>query len=84
MKTFREIIDAFGISPLASALGVDESHMRVMRTRDSIPPKYWRALLECERPEALHGLTLAILDDLYEARFPKSVDPTSQIEAASQ
>jgi hypothetical protein len=67
MKSFREIIDAFGIGAFATLLGVKKSHVRVMKVRNVIPPQYWRKILEAPRPAALATLSLANLDDLYSA-----------------
>ena len=45
-RTFSDIIDAIGIAALAKHFGKDESHVRVMKTRDSVPPDYWPQLIE--------------------------------------
>jgi hypothetical protein len=65
MDSFQEIIDAFGISKLAALLGVNQSHVRVMKVRNVIPPTYWRKILEAPKPQGLESLSLATLDDLY-------------------
>lgn len=39
MKTFSDVIDAFGgPNPFGEAIGVAPSHARTMKARDSIPP----------------------------------------------
>jgi hypothetical protein len=67
MKSFREIIDAFGAPSLAKILGVARTHVHVMRVRNSIPPSYWRKIVEAPRPDGMAPITLSMLDDLYVA-----------------
>jgi hypothetical protein len=81
MKNFREIIDAFGIGNFAKLLGVEKSHVRVMKVRNVIPPQYWRKLLEAPRPATLATLSLADLDDLYSSSAPRRQNATER-EAA--
>lgn len=83
MNSFRKIIDAFGASSLAAILGIDESHVRVMKARDVIPPKYWRKILEAPVPQELGQLNLSMLDDLYIAvRLDSEDSPPAETEAA--
>jgi hypothetical protein len=41
--SYSNVIEAFG-GPAAygGAIGIPDSHARAMKTRDSIPPAYWR------------------------------------------
>jgi hypothetical protein len=65
MKTFADIIDAFGepdgppakrgVAVVAKVLRIDESHVRTMKARNSIPPEYWSRLVE---KAAAHGVDL--------------------------
>ena len=69
MQTFSQIIDEFGVTELATVLGLEESHIRVMKTRNSIAPEHWGAIIK-SRPEGkLEGLTLEALHELRLARF---------------
>lgn len=62
MRTFSEVIDAFGGSrAFADALNIDEGHARVMRWRDSIPPHYWTEVAEEAARRGIKGVTLDVL-----------------------
>lgn len=71
MHSFSEIVDRFGIAALAALLKTDESHVRVMKTRDSIPPEYWGALIEAAPERGIDGLTYPLFRELRSARFNK-------------
>lgn len=45
-ETFCQIIEIIGHTRLAGILGTTESHVRVMKARNSIPLEKWTALLE--------------------------------------
>jgi hypothetical protein len=69
MDTFKHLIDAFGTAHLADLLQVEESHVRTMKARDSIPPEYWGVVLE-HLPEQFRGtVSFADLRDLRARRF---------------
>ena len=55
MDSFAAIIDAFGTAKLAVALGLEESHVRTFRARDSIPPEYWGEVIAAS---PVHGIAL--------------------------
>lgn len=80
MDSFQKIIDAFGTDRLAEAAGVTESHVRVMRARDSIPPLYWPDIV-AKAPDHLKGkVTFDLLKTLRAGRFaaaPASAIATS-------
>ncbi len=62
MDSFQAIIDSFGTAVLAGYFGVEESHVRTMKTRDSIPPEYWDIVVEkWPGPEPLTHKTLLAL-----------------------
>lgn len=44
-RTFSDIIEQIGVAALAGAIGKDESHVRTMKARDSVPPDYWPQLI---------------------------------------
>lgn len=69
MKTFCTIIDTFGVPVVATILGLDESHVRTMKARDSIPAEYWGALLEEASRKNIRGLTWKTFKELRERRF---------------
>jgi len=47
MKSFVEIIDLFPSKRyLADLLDTNPMHIRTMRSRDWIPPRYWHVLIE--------------------------------------
>lgn len=54
-SSFVEIIDRIGFDTLAELLDTEESHIRTMKARDSIPPEYWGVV--AEHAEA-HGLAV--------------------------
>lgn len=72
MESFSEIIAVFGTDTLAAALGINLSHVRAMKTRDSIPPEYWARLIDAAREHRVTGITYAKLCDLRAARFERA------------
>lgn len=76
MTKFAEIIDAFGAGHLAELLDLPESHIRVMKTRDSIPPEYWGVILD-HLPEHLVGLDFHKLREIRTSRFSSSGESSS-------
>jgi len=72
MKSFSEVIDAFGVSELARLLDLTEVHVRIMKTRDSIPPDYWGKIVaaSADWPEPLSWENLA---DIRASRFSDAV-----------
>lgn len=72
MKSFRQIIDLFGVERLSRLLGVPDSHIRTMRARDSIPAEYWGALVEAAPSMMAEELTYSALRQLRTERFGSS------------
>lgn len=77
MRTFRDLIDALCAPALAERLGLDESHVRTMRARNSIPPEYWAAVVEMAH-DLGHGLSHEALLTMRAERFPRA----ERVEAA--
>ncbi len=73
MNTFVQIIEKFGTTVLAELFRVDESHIRTMKTRNSIPPEYWGILIEEGPKYGARGLSWRRLRALRDARFPEKV-----------
>ena len=71
MVRFHNIIDNVGIKPLAAILGVSENHVRVMKARDSIPPRYWDLIVRNPPSGVKVWVTHDALRNLYEDRFTK-------------
>ena len=72
MRTFSEIIDAFGVPVVAEVLSLPESHVRTMKARDSIAPEYWEALIEAAPKHGVRGLDYKRLHKIRAERFPRS------------
>ena len=45
-NTFEALIDKWGIADFASAIGVSYSTANAMKQRNSVPPKYWPAIIK--------------------------------------
>lgn len=69
MRSFSEIIDKFGAAVLARILKVDESHVRTMKARDSIPPEYWGPVVDNAPEYGIEGLDHHKLRRLRKSRF---------------
>jgi hypothetical protein len=69
MNTFADVIDAFGVPVVAKTLRLDESHVRTMKARNSIPPEYWGLLLELAEGRGIEGLDYRKFRRLRKARF---------------
>jgi hypothetical protein len=67
MNTFSEIIDAFG-GRFAEAIGVEESHARTMKARDSIPSTRWMATVNAAQQLGVPGVTLDLLARIEEEK----------------
>ena len=69
MDTFSDIITAIGGAPgLSEAIGVEDSHARVMKTRGSIPPEYWSRLIEWAKAKSITEITFETLMHARNAR----------------
>ena len=45
LKTFSDVITAFGISQLADDIGAGYEQVRKEKNRNSLPAKYWKDVL---------------------------------------
>ena len=70
MMTFSKLIEEVTVPALATLLGVDESHVRTMKARESIPPEYWGLIIE-SAPQQL-DLTYSKLRAMRRERFASS------------
>lgn len=62
MNSFSEVIAAFGKhSTFAEAIGVEESHARAMKSRNSIPSNRWMATVTAAKKLGIKGVTLDVL-----------------------
>lgn len=58
MQSFSDIIDALGGSGvLSKALGLPLGTTSAMKTRDSIPPEYWRDVVSLAKSRGVDGVT---------------------------
>jgi hypothetical protein len=69
MRTFAEVIDAFGVAVVAKMLDLEESHVRTMKARNSIPPEYWGQLIEEAPKHGIVGLDYRKFRRLRQSRF---------------
>jgi hypothetical protein len=60
MNSFSEVIAAFN-GRFAEAIGVEESHARTMKARDSIPSTRWMATVTAARRLGVKNVTLDLL-----------------------
>lgn len=60
MNSFSAVIDAFD-GRFAQAIGVEESHARTMKARDSIPSTRWIATVNAAQDLGVPGVTLDLL-----------------------
>lgn len=60
MNSFSAVIEAFD-GRFAEAIGVEESHARTMKARDSIPSSRWMATVNAARELRIKGITLDLL-----------------------
>lgn len=63
MNSFSAVIEAFN-GRFAEAIGVEESHARTMKARDSIPSTRWAATVSAARDLGIEGVTLELLANL--------------------
>ncbi|WP_024516797.1 hypothetical protein [Bradyrhizobium sp. Tv2a-2] len=68
MDSFSEIIDAFH-GQFAEAIGIEESHARTMRARNSIPSTRWQATVDAAHRLQIQGVTLEVLARLEAAKI---------------
>lgn len=73
LDTFQAVIEAFGgPTKFAEAIGIPGFHAQSMKTRDSIPPAYWKDTVSAAHERDVEGVTLEKLAELARA---KRVEP---------
>ena len=85
MECFHEIIDAWeSMTELAKDLAIPTSHVRTMRSRDSIPPRYWAPLAAAAQRRGIKGVTVESLAKIKaaETRHPEPTPPDELQEAS--
>lgn len=60
-QTFADIIDLFGYAKLADALGRPEGTVSSWKTRNSIPPEVWSAVVAEAKRRGIKGVSLDLL-----------------------
>lgn len=64
-NSFSAVIDAFGgAGPFGAAIGVNDSHARTMKARDSIPWTRWQDTVKAAAERNIEGVTLERLADM--------------------
>lgn len=81
MNTFSDVIDALSIAVTASILGISESHARTLKARNSIPPGYFKRLVDSDQGRE-RGVTFDLLFDMLE-RVPDRKGKSTSAEAAA-
>lgn len=69
METFSGLIEKLGVARLAVVLDVDESHVRTMKARNSVPPEYWGPIIDEARHQRVAGIDWKSLKALRAVRF---------------
>jgi hypothetical protein len=67
MNSFSQVIEAFD-GQFAQAIGIEESHARTMKARNSIPSTYWLRVVKAAEERSVIGVTLESLAQLDESR----------------
>lgn len=55
VKSFADLIDTLGRPTVARLLKTTDSHVRAMRTRNSIAPEHWGLLIEACAKQGIQG-----------------------------
>lgn len=70
MQTFKDVIEKWpSISEFGSDIGVDDTHARTMKQRDSIPAKYWVRVVEGAQRRKIDGVSHEVLAHLSSQEF---------------
>lgn len=78
------IIDELTVSRVADAAGVDASHVRTMKARDSIPPAYWQSVVAAAVAAGVEGVSFEVLARLAaDKRSQRATGEPSRGEAAA-
>lgn len=78
LDTFKDVIEAFGgPTKFAEAIDIPGFHAQSMKTRDSIPPAYWKDTVSAAAQRDVCGVTLEKLAEIAKSK-------RAQPEAAAQ
>ena len=81
MECFHEVIDAWGsMTELAKDLAIPTSHVRTMRSRDSIPARYWDRLAAAAHRRGIAGVTTESLAKIKAAQAEAGADEAAVSE----
>jgi len=80
--TFRDVIDKFTVTKLAEVLALDESHVRTMKTRNSIAPEHWSAIVAAAAQRGIAGVSHETLLSMRRNRFGKTDPDAPRPQAA--
>jgi hypothetical protein len=67
-----QVIEALGVKDLSTALGKEQSHIRTMKARNSIPFAFWPEVAKLARSKKLSGITEKVLKELVPDSVPRS------------
>lgn len=74
MKTFEDVIADFGgPARFAEAIGIKDFHAQTMKTRGSIPPGYWNAVVAGAAARGIQDITLETLAAIAAAKAGRDV-----------
>ncbi|KKM04793.1 hypothetical protein LCGC14_1760610 [marine sediment metagenome] len=76
MESFHEVIDAWeAMAELATDLQIATSHVRTMRSRDSIPARFWAPLAAAAQRRGIKGVTIESLAKIKTAQAEVETEP---------
>ena len=83
MECFHEIIDAWeSMTELAKDLDIPTSHVRTMRSRDSIPARFWAPLAAAAQRRGIKGVTIESLAKIKTAQAEAGAEEAAPDEEA--
>jgi len=71
MRTFNELIDAFGVPTLVKLLRIPDTHVRTLKARDSVPTEYWPKLIEAAPKHDIQGIDYPALLRMRDRRLKR-------------
>lgn len=77
MNTFSDVIEALTIAGTADILDITESHARTLKARDSIPPVYFRRIVQSEAGLG-KGITFEVLFRILESTMERKPKVAAQ------
>ncbi len=82
MMTIAELIDHFGLQPMAAILGVSSQAVWNMKAKQAIPPKHWLAVARAAQEAGLEGITFEVLAEMSAPQEPAPPPSQPATEAA--